>query len=174
MQFFEQEYTDGTTKAAWNYGQGNTSVFRSIEPDFFEAYNTGDTEDYIATMHDWSSDSGAAFQQSTMPLHGADFKKPNRYGLLWAAATSKTLGSFTPYFNGVAGSTTTWSQYNCSNTANDYFGRITYSAFSIIDCQQLGLLIGTGLNVPMTIYSVDVWQYNTAKNVYIGTTAPII
>ena len=156
------------------YGSGSNTVTRYVETDFFEAYVAYDTANYISTMHDWSNygswgavDAGQAHKQATLYLeNGAQFTDKNTYGFLWKPATGSSYGSITPYFNGVAGTVTTWSQYDCANGGADFPNNPNYAPFSILDCQHLALILNTGSNAPMTVYSVDIWQAGTSNNIY--------
>ena len=103
------------------------------------------------------------------------FTTPNKYGYLWIPATPGVngSGSGTFFFNGqaVQYGTITWNPYDCSNV-NDYVGNPNYSPFSVLDCQHPALIFSTGLNVPMTVHSVDVWQASTANNFYAFAARP--
>ena len=150
------------------YGLGGNTVVRYIEADVMEAYNIADTRDYISTMHDWSHDQGQRHIQATLTLPlGVQFTQKNTYGLLWTPATDTTAGTLISYFNGVKGSYfQEWSKYDCSQSGADYSGNPEYSSFSILDCQHLALMLDTGADTPMTVYSVNVWQVGVSKNVY--------
>jgi Calx-beta domain len=145
------------------------------EFDFFEydvATYTGNSSDIAGSEHDWYGVWTAAtnYQKVSTPysqnVHatpaGTDFSTPHRYGFLWVPATATTQGYGQWYFDGVqVGGTLTWNQYSPADPPPPVLGT---TAFSIADVQHFPLILGTGDNFPMTVYSVSVWQASAAGN----------
>lgn len=57
------------------------------------------------------------------------------------------------------------SYYDCEywKTA-DYYGRPSYSQFSILDCLHPALTLQAGLHAPLTVFNVSVWQLDGSRN----------
>jgi len=145
--------------------------------DFFE-YDTwkfAGQDSYGGATHDtggtWTKDKG--FQYTVQNDHfvirvprGTDFTKPHKYGCLWVPATPTTKGYAHYYFDGQPTTDkVTWSFYDGKNPPPPPMTKDSPWAFGIFDCQHLALVLGTGQNQPMTVYSVDVWQASTKDNV---------
>ena len=144
-----------------------------IEADFFEY----DLRDYAGrgkmnyfggALHDWFGLPGDRYSLVTLPNSlvvrevpaKTDFTQYHRYGFLWVPATSTRDGYAEHYFDGRrVGRRVAWRQY--TNQAPP--PRPPWM-FSIIDHNHLVLILGTGLNEPMTVLSVNVWQASDAHN----------
>jgi hypothetical protein len=95
-------------------------------------------------------------------IGSSSFANANKYGTLWVPATATTQGYLKSYFNGVQfGQTITWDQYNSANPPPPVLGM---TAGSILDTQQVALILGTDVQCPMQVLSVTVWQASTAGN----------
>jgi hypothetical protein len=145
-----------------------------IEADFFEY----DLKDYVrrgklnyfgGALHDWFGlPSGGQYNHLTLPNRliarevpiDTDFTRYHRYGFLWVPATATRDGYAEHYFDGRrVGGRIAWRQY--TNQAPP--PRPPWM-FSIIDHNHLVLILGTDLNEPMTVQSVNVWQTSDAQN----------
>lgn len=133
-----------------------------IESDFFE-YDlnpyTKQLNSYGAALHDWSGiwtppsgyPSNIASAPTMIVPAGTDFTKLHKFGMLWVPATAKTQGYVKFYFDDTqVGQTITWNQLT-KQAPN------SYPLFGIIDQQHLVLILGTGVGMPMTVKSVNVW-----------------
>jgi hypothetical protein len=98
---------------------------------------------------------------------------PHKYGFLWLPATPTSNGSATFYFDGVPYSSQviSWNQYqgqapytNLENNAPS-----TPWSWSLLDQEHVGLIFNTGLNEPMAVTSVNVWQANANWNIHTST-----
>lgn len=167
---FPSFWTNSIDFYVQNYTYGN--VTRYVEVDIFES-------PYGISYHDWSQNPQnsningiTATSQYQNYVAGLNFSTYNTYGMLWIPATPTSVGSLTPYLNGVQiHSPTTWTYYNCtSGFQNDYVGNPSYSPLSIMDCQHHGIMINTGSSSYMTVKSVNVWQNTFANNLYYGNS----
>jgi hypothetical protein len=96
----------------------------------------------------------------------ASFGTMNKYGALYVPATATTKGYMQAYFNGTAvGNRVEWVEYSATETLPPTLGT---TAFNIFDVRQLGILFGTGINTPMTVSSLTVWQASAAKDTVIS------
>jgi hypothetical protein len=145
-----------------------------IEADFFEY----DLEDYAGrgklnyfggALHDWFGlPSSEPYSHVTVPHSvvvravpiDTDFTQYHRYGFLWVPATATRDGYAEYYFDGErVGRRVAWSQStNQAPPPNPPW------MFSVIDRNHLVLILGTGVNEPMTVLSVNVWQVSDDHN----------
>lgn len=149
-----------------------------IEYDFFEydyLSNGAASNIYSSAMHDWygiykTTCAGGYCQQATPTAvnkraapTNTDFTQYHRYGFLWVPATATTEGYARAYFDGEPiGTDVRWTQYSSQfPTPNGQSW-----AYGIMDQQHLILIFGTGLNEPMTVESVNVWQTSSANNLH--------
>ena len=96
---------------------------------------------------------------------GTDFSRPHKYGALWVPATAALQGYVQFYFDGEqVASTQAWHRHNPISPPPPVLG---LNAFSIVDARHLALLLGTGPNSPLTVYSVSVWQASSADNISV-------
>ena len=94
-----------------------------------------------------------------------DFTKPHRYGYLWVPATATVRGYAQYYFDGLATTDkVTWSYYNAEKPPPPPAAAAAWK-FGINDSQHAALVLGTGVNQPMTVYCVDVWQASSKANI---------
>jgi hypothetical protein len=145
-----------------------------IEADFFEY----DLKDYVSrgklnyfggTLNEWFGIfSGGRYSLVGLPHwvvvrevpFNTDFTQYHRYGFLWVPATATQDGYAEYYFDGQqVGRRVAWAQY----TGEKPPPRQPW-IFSIIDHNHLVLILGTGLNEPMTVQSVNVWQASEQYN----------
>jgi hypothetical protein len=147
---------------------------RFIEADFFEydIFRFLHIENvYGGALHDWygiyNRTCPKGFCKITTPSikkwipPGTDLRCYHTYGFLWVPATPVKPGYAQYYFdNKPIGERVEWQKYGGQlDPTND-----KRSAFSIIDQQHLVLILGTGVNEPMTVRSVRVYQSSRAFN----------
>ena len=152
-----------------------------IEPDFFEydVWSFSPHQWYGGAVHDWYGEwkktcldgfcnvsnapgGGTNFGnfQVRTPVH-TDFTRYHRFGFLWSPATAASKGYAVYYFDGKpTNDKVTWSLLTDQPPPP---GKTSWT-FGIIDQQHLVLVLGTGVNEPMTVKSVDVWQKWGAQN----------
>jgi hypothetical protein len=99
---------------------------------------------------------------------GTDFTQPHKYATLWVpqsqgcAPYAPGQGCLIFFFDGVqTGATFVWNAYSASNLPPPVNNS---TAMSGMDNRHLAILIGTGTDQPMTVYSVKVWQASSANN----------
>ncbi|MCL2468830.1 MAG: hypothetical protein FWF24_01175 [Alphaproteobacteria bacterium] len=148
-----------------------------IEVDIFEYLFEDSEEDryiYSATMHDWHGvwkqtcpqmgfcDHRLLWKQSKRRVpKGTDFTSYHKYGFLWIPATEKTKGSAQFFFDSKPiGVLTTWSLYE-NQPPSPYKKAWT---MGILDRHHLVLALGTGIDQPMRVRSVKVWQKSDDRN----------
>ncbi len=167
------EHMVGLETRQW-LGQ-QTGYEHFIEADFFEY----DLKDYAGkgklnyfggALHDWFGLPGDKYKYShvtppysvvvrEVPIN-TDFTQYHRYGFLWVPATGTRDGYAEHYFDGrKVGRRVAWRQYT-----NQKPPPRPPWMFSIIDHNHLVLILGTGLNEPMTVLSVNVWQASDDHN----------
>jgi hypothetical protein len=150
-----------------------------IEADFFE-YDMLPSKlglnYYGASLHDWygsfkTSCAPQAFCDASLPYSDAltmvpattDFKQYHRYGFLWVPATAAHGGYARYYFDGnLVGPAIAWTLYSDQPAIPN--GQPWQ--YGVIDKQHLVLILGTGVNEPMTIGSVNVWQSSDSQNLH--------
>ena len=165
------EHMAGMDTRQWPGQQNGYEHF--IEADFFEY----DLKDYVLSgkwnyfggaIHDWFGLYNGSYDH-VIPPHSVvvrevpintDFTQYHRYGFLWVPATATRNGYAEYYFdNRKVGRTVGWRQY----TNQEPPPRPPWT-FSIIDKNHLVLILGTGVNEPMTVMSVNVWQTSDDQN----------
>lgn len=145
-----------------------------IEADFFEY----DLKDYAirnklnyfgGALHDWFGHSSEPYKNVPLPHTvfirevpiDTDFTQYHRYGFLWVPAAATRDGYAEHYFDGRrVGRRIAWKRYT-----NQAPPPKPPWLFSIIDHNHLVLILGTGVNEPMTIRSVNVWQASDRYNI---------
>jgi hypothetical protein len=165
------EHMAGMDTRQWPGQQKGYEHF--IEADFFEY----DLKDYVlkgklnyfgGAMHAYFGPHNdlhsITFPHSVVvrevPIN-TDFTQYHRYGFLWVPTTATRNGYAEYYFdNRKVGRTVAWRQY----TNQEPPPRPPWT-FSIIDKNHLVLILGTGVNEPMTIMSVNVWQTSDDQNI---------
>lgn len=148
-----------------------------IEVDFFEydinEPNLGPNY-YGANMHDWYGvynktcaprgfcDVSRIYSDVKTAVRGdTDFTQFHLYGFLWVPATESTMGYAQFYFDrNPVGRRVTWTKFMEQSDAPD--GQSWQ--FGALDNQHLVLILGTGVNKPMTVDSVNVWQSSNNQN----------
>ncbi|MGJ0486528.1 MAG: hypothetical protein ACR65R_18615 [Methylomicrobium sp.] len=145
-----------------------------IEDDFFE-YDTASfagPNSYGATMHDWygawkktcsigycnvnnTSHGGSSFKNAVIKTSiKTDWTQFHTIGQLWVPSNIlSNKGYVNNYFDGKLMSIVTWvnSSPPTIPPAGDF-------SFSIMDQSQLVIILGTGVNQPLNIDWVHVWQ----------------
>ena len=130
---------------------------------------------YGAGMHDWFGIPNATCQKGLCAEHlhkndalratptGTDFTQYHRFGFLWVPATASAQGYARFYFDGSPiGAEQRWTQYN--NQPPTPTGQPW--AFGVLDQRHLILILGTGINEPVTVRSVQVWQASASQNIH--------
>ncbi|WP_152539418.1 hypothetical protein [Methylomicrobium lacus] len=149
-----------------------------IEDDFFE-YNTASfagPNSYSATIHDWFGiynktcssgyckinnhyDSESHFNNAIIKTPTkTDWTKFHTIGQLWVPSNPlNSMGYVQNYFDGKLMSTVSWiaSKSGPPTTVGDY-------TFSIMDKSHLVVILGTGVNQPLNVDWVHVWQKTNA------------
>lgn len=147
-----------------------------IEVDFFEYYfkEFADREFYIGNMHDtygiWKvTCPGKQFCMHSLPYSEArkrvpsdtDFNVFHKYGFLWVPATKNSLGYGQFYFDDQPiGNKITWEIFDDQPPSR----KKEKWTFGILDRQHIVIILGTGLNQPLNVRSVKVWQKNSNNN----------
>ncbi|MDR3711009.1 MAG: hypothetical protein P4L33_22125 [Capsulimonadaceae bacterium] len=150
------------------------------ETDFFE-YDVATSNNPLAwggNMADWFGKwtKSAGYSSVQTPWanklmnvpSGTDFRQFHKYGYLWAPATTNENGYAKYYFDGreVGSQPVTWSQYQGQAPPASSSTPWTQG---ILDQQHIGLILGSGVNEPMTVKSVNVWQRSANQNIGFGT-----
>jgi hypothetical protein len=172
---------DGITGApgAWWNGDAASNYHNSVEQDFFEF--DVDKSPFLSwgtTMHDWYGiqnvtcdkycdwHTTSAENLRTEPA-GTDFTKQHSIGYLWIPATATTKGSRMSFFDRVPiGEVAQWDKWV---NAAEPDGQVPATpqppwALSAVDEDHYFLILGTGVDEPMTVSKVEVWQASTADN----------
>ena len=122
----------------------------NTEVDFMEGMSGNGAYDF--GLHHWHPD-GSDTPTSTVgsPVKvAADFSKPHTYGFLSVPAQGNAPGYAKWFFDGrQVGNTVTFGQSGLYSTLNT---------------QPMKVMVGTGPNNPMTVYSVSVWQSGSADS----------
>ncbi len=141
-----------------------TGYKNSVEPDFMEFMQAGNSTVYSSGLHNWygtnGSDVATNWANTSFPA-GLNGSQSHKYGALWVPATSTTQGYMKYYLDGVLQRTQVWNKYSTATPPPPVIGT---SAFSILDNLHLRLILGTHPNNPMTVTSVEVWQASAANN----------
>jgi hypothetical protein len=161
---------------------------------FFEVdameYDTGNTYGYQNGIATWYGSfngkcpKGGTYNPNTqlpgvaggvLVPTGTDFTQKHKYGMLWVPATGSgdattTKGYLQFYFDDVqVGSTFTWNYYD--PTLQGSYPAVPpvngSSAMSGMDYRHLAVILGTGIDQPMTAYAVSVWQQPNAHNLVV-------
>lgn len=130
---------------------------------------------YGAGMHDWYGSPNVTCPKGLCAEHmhgkepmrttspGTDFNQFHRFGFLWVPATDSSQGYARFYFDGVpVGPDQRWTRY--SDQPPPPTGQPW--AFGALDQRHLVLILGTGINEPMTVRSVQVWQASASQNLH--------
>jgi len=149
-----------------------------IEDDFFE-YDTesfAGSNTYGAAMHDWfgiykrtcpkgfcninnTAGGGSVFQNAVIKVPSkTDWTQYHTIGQLWVpGSANKGTGYMQNYFDGLLVSTVTWidSGAGVPPPTGSF-------AFSIADQNSLVIILGTGINQPLHVDWVHVWQTPSA------------
>jgi len=161
----------------------------SADPAFAHYAETDFFEDdigagyYGGTMIDWYGDWGISNTYWNVQSPYVDkqlqypantiYTIPHKYGFLWIPGTTASNGSATFYFDGAPYSSQaiSWNQYQGQAPYTNLVGNApsTPWSFSILDQQHIGLILNTGINEPMTITSVNVWQANGNWDIHTST-----
>lgn len=137
-------------------GENNS---RLGELDFFEGWHdaySSYNQYFNGTVHDWNlttspkTDIGS-YSNNRASLVGTDFNAFHTYGALWKP------GSVTWYFDGRALFTQAYSSNGAPVPNPDGYGSGT---FSILDKEPngMGVILGSGVNYPMKVDWVRIWQ----------------
>lgn len=152
-----------------------------IEIDIFE-YNQFDKKGdntYSAALHEWygvhnktcppnfcqvTNYNGTTKYNNhliTLP-DDINFNEFQRYGVLWIPATETNQGSLQYFFNGdPVGSPIKWDMFRDEPPLP---GKTPWT-FGKMDRDHYVLILGTGVNQPLSIRSVNVWQNSDINNI---------
>jgi hypothetical protein len=150
----------------------------AVEVDFFEylylPYNVP-RNIYGAGMHEWYGIQNVTCGRGFCVQHlqkdepkrqtpgGTDFTQYHRFGFLWVPATENKSGYARFYFDGKAvGPDRSWTKFTDQPPppTNQTW------AFGRLDQQHQVLILGTGIDEPMTVRTVNVWQASEQNNVH--------
>jgi hypothetical protein len=167
--------SQGPYKVSWP-NQPNNSAGDAYD-DFFEVdimeYDTsayayqegiGNWYGYPPTRSTSNPYDGGGGTGAVQVPAGTNFAEYHTYGCLWMPATPSTQGYLKFYFDGVQlGDTFMWNYDNPNNPfppppVNNS------TAMSGMDARHMFLILGTGIDQPMTVKSVTVWQVSGANN----------
>jgi hypothetical protein len=156
---------------------GTTSNYIWFEPDIMEWFGTlfGGTlaDPPGSNIHNWfkAGSIGAADGDAIAIAPGILDTVPggwspsqiHSYSMLWVPATPTVNGILRFYLDD------SFVMANVSYPFVSSFAPYPPSTFTqsqvLIDSRHLFLLMGTGLNNPMTVYSTSVWQRSRANNI---------
>lgn len=156
---------DAETMNGLSNGSGGIPSW--IEADIAEFDSTNA---YGFTLHNWYGTPGSgnvvnANENGASPA-GADYSKPNKYGMLWVPATATTQGSAKFYFNDAqVGNTITWNQYVPGQSA-------TANPFAVMDSLHMVPILGANPGTTVTFSDLQVWQGSNAANIGTNAGAP--
>lgn len=159
---------------ASNYG-------RWIENDIAEFAAGGTTLCTGNALHDWYNTVGSGVQVSTsfgnacLPA-GQNISASHRYGFLWTPATSTTQGSAKYYIDDVLTNSVSWNQYSAAAIPPPIYGS---TAFSVMDTRHMYPILSSGVDNPLTVTAVSVWQKpasgaESADKTTVTTVGPTI
>jgi hypothetical protein len=143
------------------------------EFDIAEHFDDGISNRYYATVHHgygvgnvtcpgqlWCNTQTV----TTIPLSTTE--TPHRYGMLWAPATSTQRGYVKWYLDGVQqGETISWTKQDPKVDAPPPTLEAPWT-YGIIDLNHMALIFGGGVNSPITVYDVEVWQVDAHHNLH--------
>jgi hypothetical protein len=154
------------------FGQGE-GFEHFIEPDFFEYDMPGGGNQYGGAIHEWYgiyNKTCAHFCDILIPNYrrvvpeNTDFNQFHKYGFLWVRATPSRRGYAEYYFDDHrVGARTVWVQFK-DQPPPSVARSVSPWSFGIIDRQHLVLVLGSGPGEPMTVRSVNVWQYSSSED----------
>lgn len=155
-----------------------------IEVDIFEydVWEFAGKKSYGGAVHDWygryrdtcpkphycrvtnAKNSGTRFDNfiiTTPPR--TDFKKAHKYGVLWKPASPNKSGTLQYYFDRIPlNDKVDWVKFENQPPPP---GEANWT-FGIIDEQHLALVLSSGIDQPLTVQNVSVWQNNRCNNWY--------
>lgn len=163
MKYDEQDsYSSAGYPSFWMLPKANVTGAapnQYPELDVFEAYHESYGSPYhwfVASVHDWYRTNPVKHYMNTgnniykLPA-SVDVSQYHTYGLLW------TKGTLTWYFDNKP---VLKQVYNASELPDPNYANLPKGAFSMLDQQTNGmaLILGTGVNYPMTVDWVRVWH----------------
>lgn len=141
---------------------------KGIEHDYMEA-DGGSAAAYGCGMHDWWDVLGS--QNQTNTTFAANPTTPevmtsglfNRFGWLWVPAKAGVRGSgyVQFYFNGRLQRTQAWDPYVANQPTPTVLGA---SAGNVTDVRHHMPMFSCGIDCPITVKSMSVWQASDAGN----------
>jgi hypothetical protein len=143
------------------------------EFDILEHEGRGATNQYHATLHhgygvarttcpgqEWCD------TQTITPIALSTTTTPHRYGMLWAPATATRRGYVKWFLDGVQqGATLNWTHEDPTTDAPPPTLSTPWT-YGVVDRQHLALIFGSGVNAPITVYDVEVWQVDASHNLH--------
>jgi len=176
--FWSLEIHDSVLKSSSHWPGQPPGYKHSVEADFFEylylPYNVP-RNIYGAGLHEWYGIQNVTCGHGLCAQHmrmeepkrpapvGTDFTQYHRFGFLWVPATDNSSGYVRYYFDEQSvGPDRLWTQFQDQPpppTDQSW-------AFGRLDQQHQVLILGTGINEPMTVRSVNVWQASDQNNMH--------
>lgn len=132
---------------------------------------------YLATLHEWyglykqtclpqfckvsNTKNKTQFNNNVITVpEGTDFSQFHKYGMLWVPASKNSKGFIKFYFDGKVVSTIDWVSFDGSPPPP---GKQPWT-FGVLDNLHYVLILGTGVQQPMVVRSVNAWQKSNASN----------
>lgn len=153
-----------------------------VEVDIFEYNQFGKKppNTYSSAVHEWygaygktcllqycqvtNYDGKTPFNNNLVSTPAdTDFNQYHKYGVVWVPATDNSEGYIQYFFDGQPANTKiTWKKYDDEPPVPGF----APWTFGITDRLHYVLILGTGVNQPMNVRSVNVWQASTDKNLH--------
>lgn len=174
------EHLAQTPNEQWQGAEPGYVHFAEVDIFEYDVWGFAGKDAYGGAVHDWfgrykttcpnlpfchvtnSNGGGSNFSNFVVatPI-GTDFTSPHRYGVLWMPATPSRQGSLEYYFDRNATSIrVSWQLFAKQLPPpglNDW-------TFGVADQQHLALILSTGVNQPLTVKNIIVWQKNGCQN----------
>ena len=166
----------------WHGADYGYRHFAEVDIFEYDVWGFAGQLSYGGAFHDWYG----KYKETCLPTHycrvnnapgggsqfenfvitappGTDFKELHRYGVLWKPATESELGTMEYFFDGQPTQDRVhWRQYRDQSPPPGF----SDWTFGIVDKQHLVLFISTGIEQPVLIQDVSVWQRDDCKNIY--------
>jgi hypothetical protein len=167
-----------TASARWKPGDTTAPhLSHFAEVDIMEYMSSVAAPWYFATLHDWGGTWSSSAGWSWNVTQGASFSRVNppqafkytdyhRYGVLWIPASETSKGFIQYYLDGLAVTKKfEYVAYNASSAVPPISSAKPW-LFGVLDRHHLMLVLGTGVDVPMSIRDVGVWQVDDRQDVF--------
>lgn len=174
-----EAYVNPATNAYWSGQATGYTHFVEADPVEDDVWSYSPSGSYGAAIHDWwgvygttcspgycqvtnATGGGSNYSNAVITSPGIDFGVWHKYGMLWVPATAHASGYVSFYLDGVAQSTISWAQYVAASDSPPP-GTASWT-FGVLDNLHLIILFSTGVDQPMDLQSITVWQASTANN----------